>query len=103
MVNDVARAFFEAPTKREICIELPEEDRSEEEDDDMVGFLEMSLYGTRDAAANFQDEVKRFMCSIGYVQGRYNPCTFWHPEKELRTMVHGDDFVSAGAAEDWPG
>ena len=26
MVNDVARAFFEAPTARQVCIELPEED-----------------------------------------------------------------------------
>ncbi len=31
MVNDVARAFFEAPVKREICIELPEEDKSLED------------------------------------------------------------------------
>ena len=31
MVNDVARAFFEAPAKRSICIELPDEDKSEED------------------------------------------------------------------------
>ena len=27
MVNDVARAFFEAPARRTICVELPEEKR----------------------------------------------------------------------------
>ena len=99
MVNDVARAFFEAPTKREICIELPEED-IEEEEEEMVGLLRMSLYGTRDAAANFQGEIKKFMESIGFVQGRYNPCTFFHAGRELRTVVHGDDFVSTGTPED---
>ena len=25
MINDVSRAFFEAPIKRNVCIELPEE------------------------------------------------------------------------------
>ena len=45
MINDVARAFFEAPVKRDICIELPEEDLEEgEKDQDLVGKLEMSLY-----------------------------------------------------------
>ena len=28
MVNDVARAFFEAPAMRNICIEIPKEDMS---------------------------------------------------------------------------
>ena len=97
MINDVARAFFEAPVKREICIELPEEDwEPGDEGFDLVGLLEMSLYGTRDAAANFQEEVKRFMASQGFKQGRYNPCTFWHPKRDLKTIVHGDDFVTVG-------
>ena len=29
MINDVARAFFEAPATRNICIEIPKEDLSE--------------------------------------------------------------------------
>ena len=54
MLNDVARAYFEAPVKREICIELPEEDWAPEDgQEDLVGMLHKSLYGTRDAASNF--------------------------------------------------
>ena len=53
MINDVARAFFEAKATRTICIELPEEDKGFGEED-MVGLLGKSLYGTRDAALNFQ-------------------------------------------------
>ena len=33
MVNDVARAFFEAPAGRTICVELPEEETHEGDDD----------------------------------------------------------------------
>ena len=62
MINDVARAFFEAPMKRMLCVELPEEAlEGEETSAEYVGLLKMSLYGTRDAAANFQAEIKKLM------------------------------------------
>ncbi len=57
MLNDVSRAIFEAPMRRNVCTELPEEALTQEDgDEDMVGWLQMSLYGTKDAAANFQEE-----------------------------------------------
>ena len=31
MINDVARAFFEAPAVRQVCIELPTEDYNEDD------------------------------------------------------------------------
>ena len=74
IVNDIARAFFEAPVQREIAVELPEEDGGGP-GCPMVGLLQKSLYGTRDAAANFQKEIKKFMkdqgFSIGKVQRKY--------------------------------
>ena len=52
-IDDVSRAFFAAPAKRDVCVELPEEALSEEEKQmDLAGHLRMSLYGTRDAATN---------------------------------------------------
>ena len=57
------------------------------------------MYGTRDAAANFQKEVKRFMETQGFKVSRYCPCTFWHPQRRLRVLVHGDDFVSSGSLD----
>ena len=33
MVNDVARAFFEAPVRRAVCVELPPEQREEGKDE----------------------------------------------------------------------
>ena len=60
MVNDVSRAFFEAPAVRQVCVELPGEDRTHaDKTANDVGHLKMSLHGTRDAAMNWQEEVAR--------------------------------------------
>ena len=60
MINDVARAFFEAPAVRNICVEIPDEDlTAKDRQSDNVGHLRMSVYGTRDAAMNWQEEVAR--------------------------------------------
>ena len=97
MINDVARAFFEAPVRRKICIELPEEEKGEE---DEVGLLNMSLYGTRDAAANFQAEVAKVMKQAGFVVSKANPCVYYHPSRDVKCLVHGDDFISSGCVEE---
>ena len=103
MLSDVARAYFEAPVKREICIELPEEDwELEDGQEDLVGVMNKSLYGTRNAAASFQQYVKMFMEGVGFKQGKYNPCTYWHPVRDLKSLVHGDDFATSGEDEDLP-
>ena len=79
MVNDVARAFFEALAMRNICIEIPKEDISEaDKRHDKVGHLRMSLYGTRDAAMNWQEEVAKEMQKWGFTRGQYNPCLYYH-------------------------
>ena len=46
MTNDVARAFFEAPIHREVCIELPMETQGNNAHPvELVGMLRMSLDG----------------------------------------------------------
>ena len=54
MVNDVSRAFFCAPARRTVSVELAAEDRTS--DEDLVGELNFSMYGTRDAAPNWGEE-----------------------------------------------
>ena len=55
LISDVSRAFLEAPTTRKIAVTLPEEALTQDEiGRGLVGILQMSLYGTRDAAVNFQ-------------------------------------------------
>ncbi len=97
-INDVARAFFEAKATKKVCIELPDEDKTAEDvRKDNVGLLQMSLYGTRDAATNWQEEVAKDMLSWGFARGRYNPCLYYHKATGLKTLVHIDDFVSVGS------
>ena len=45
---DVRRAYFHARARRDVFVELPEEDA----EPGMCGKLLKSLYGTRDAAQN---------------------------------------------------
>ena len=100
LIADVSRAFFEAPAKRDICVELPEEALSAgETTQDTVGKLLASLYGTRDASKHWQEEVAKCMAEWGFITGRYNPCMFHHPTREVLCLVHGDDFVSVGEDE----
>jgi hypothetical protein len=40
------------------------------------------------------------MRSCGFVQGRANATSFYHEEKNLRVVVHGDDFVASGGKEE---
>ena len=55
MVNDVAWAFFEAPSVRNVCVELPDEAKTAADKvGDKVGHLNMSLYGTRDAGQQWR-------------------------------------------------
>ena len=50
MIAGVSRAFFEAPARRDACVELLEEALGEGETAaDIVGKLKASLYGARDA------------------------------------------------------
>ena len=54
------------------------------------------MYGTRDAAQNWGMEYTEFMIQSGFIRGKSNPCVFWNPSKEIRCVVHGDDFTVLG-------
>ena len=55
MSIDLKRAYFYAAARREIYIEIPMEDW-QQGDADKVAKLNLSLYGTRDAAQNRTEE-----------------------------------------------
>ena len=74
VLNDVGRAYFEAIATRRLCVELPDEDKCDC-DGDVVGLLEKSLYGTRDAALNFQKEIRELMTKLWFIQAIDAPAT----------------------------
>ena len=99
MYADVSRAYFYAPAVRAVYVRLPSEDKNEE-DEGMVGRLKMSMYGTRDAAANWSAEYGATLIAAGYVQGKASPCVFHNSDSDTTIMVHGDDFVGVGRPEE---
>ena len=72
-------------------------------DEERVGKLNLSLYGTRDAAQNWAKEYIAFLRSLGFRPGRSSPCNFVHEACEVHVAVHGDDFTMLGSRSgvDW--
>ena len=62
--------------------------------------MNYSMYGTRDAAQNWSEECANTMVSLGFTRGKATPCTFYHKDRNLRTYIHGDDFVTSGSDGD---
>ena len=98
MANDVARAFFEAKAIRKLCVELPAE-CAEACGGHNVGLLRQSLYGTRDAAMNWQEEVAKEMRGWGLSRGQYNPCLYTHTLREGRRCFCTGMTLQASATE----
>ena len=96
---NVRRAYFHARAHRKVYVDLPPEDKEE----GMCGRLNKSMYGTRDAAQNWEKDYIEFMETAGFRRGRASPCVFWHKEKGVRVVVHGDDFTVLGfqGSLDW--
>jgi hypothetical protein len=79
-------------TDRDIFVNLPPEIRRP----GFCGRLRRCLYGTRDASARWEAFLGSELKKHGFVQGVASACCFHHPSRDLRCMVHGDDFVFVG-------
>ena len=66
----------------------------------MCGKLKKSMYGTRDAASNWEYGHMEFANDIGFTSGIASPCVFKHKTRRLWLTVHGDDFTLLGSDED---
>ena len=67
-VVDVRRAHFHAPARRRVFVELPPEDH-QPGDEHMCGLLQCSLYGTRDAARNWEEELASTLSDLNLTRG----------------------------------
>ena len=98
---DISRAYFNAAATRDLFIKIPDEDY-EPGDEYRVGLLLRSLYGTRDAAQNWENEYSSFLTGLGFTQGLASPCHFAmvRNQRKIQIAVHGDDFSCAGNIHD---
>ena len=95
---DIKRAHFWAIATRELYAELPEECGYDVRE--YVGKVLRGWYGTQDASRNWELEIRRVMVDVlGFVQGRSNPCLYWHQGKDIQVEVHGDDFTALAVYE----
>ena len=96
---DIRKAYFHAKVKRLVYVSLPEEFCEPGEYGKVCGRLNFSLYGTRDAASNWEECYSQALVKLGFRTGMSSPCIFHHPERGISTVVHGDDFTSLAVEE----
>ncbi len=63
--TDVVRAYFHAKARIRVYVDLPEEDRR----DGVSGRLSQVVYGTTDAALNWELGCSEMMIEAGFTQG----------------------------------
>ena len=71
---DVRRAYFHARARRLVYVALPEEDYEE----GMCGRLKKAMYGTRDAAQNWEYAYTEWLESVGVERGRSHTMRVLH-------------------------
>ncbi len=88
----IKRAYFHAKCIRDVYVDLPEQDYAT----GMCGKLEKAMYGTRDATQNWEREYESAFLNLRFQQGKSSPCLFYHKDRDLRVIVHGDDMTCLG-------
>jgi hypothetical protein len=96
LVVDARKAHLHAPAERLVYVDLPPEVKRP----GMCARLRRCLYGTRDAPARWEAFLAGELEKMGFHRGKASPCCFRHDSRDLRCIVHGDDFVFAGGDKD---
>ena len=84
---DIQKAHLNGTSTRCIVVKLPKQAGGG------YAILARTLYGTRDAAAAWDECIFQVMTNLGFERGRSCPCLYFHKARNIRALVHGDDFV----------
>ena len=99
LVIDVRRAYFYAKARRRIYTELPEGDGGGP-GSRQRGLLRKSLYGTRDAAQNWECKLGGFLEKIGLRTRQASKCFYCEEARRISASVHGDGVTVKASRED---
>ena len=58
--------------------------------------LNFWLYGCRPAASAWENHYSSLLGKAGFRRGLASPVVFYHPERDVSCVVHGDDFTFEG-------
>ena len=90
---DVKKAHLNGKCDEPAYVELPEEVTGSK---GKCGKLAYWLYGMRPAARAWEEDYSGKFEEEGYVRGKAAATTFYNEEKDVRLVVHGDDFTFTG-------
>ena len=96
LVIDARKAHLHAMAGREVFVDLPPEQRVP----GMCARLNRCFYGIRDAPARWEAFMAEQLKLLGFRKGQASPCCYQHATRDLRCIVHGDDFVFDGPEHD---
>ena len=96
MFLDVSKAHLYAPMLDEEFVQLPPERCTEGK----CARLIYTLYGMRKDASKWEKEYRNTSEVVGFCPRRATVVAFYHAEREVRIVVHGDDFVVEGKQSD---
>ena len=88
---DVKKAHLVAKCTQDVYVELPAGVQEDE-----CGKLIYWLYGCRPAAQAWEEHYSGVLTAVGFKRLLSSPVAFYHPERDLVRVVHGDDFVFVG-------
>ena len=94
---DVKKAYFNGIPRRNLHLVFPKELGMPGH---LVAHLKRCVYGTRDAGAIWEDCYADALVELGFRRGIANPCCFYHVERDIMVVVHGDDFTALGGHDD---
>ena len=97
LFSDAKKAHLNPKCGQDVYFWLPEEANPSES---KCGKLDFWLYGFRPAAQAWENHYAKLMVEAGFRPGIAAPVAFWHPERDLACVVHGDDFIFTGEDED---
>ena len=96
LVVHARKAHLHVTPTRDIYIALP----PERHQPGKCAKLRRCLHGTRDAPARWEAYLTEHLEKLGFQLGVASTCCFKHATRDLRCVVHGDDFVCVGSDAD---
>ena len=96
MFLDVSKAHLQAPMRDEDFVQLPPERWTEGK----CARLIYTLNGMRTAGSNWEKEYSNTSEMVGFCPGRATVVAFYHGEREVRIVMHGDDCGVEGKQSD---
>ena len=97
MFIDARKAHLNPKCEEDVYIQLPEECGCPE---GMCGKLNFWLYGFRKAASAWEGYDVSLLENVGFIRGTSCGVAFYHKERDISVVVHGDDFTFCGLDED---